>query len=334
MVRFILLALSFFPFCLYATEEAIEQETPAFEEPAATETEDSLATDPYEGEEAPATETYGSDKPVYATEADEVVKLRAKVAAMEKEIHGLRTTKTSPPSSPVSAAPGQISGEGVPQVQSQKLDPDVAAVLTDLGIDTSNLQETMEATTPEEATAMAGAYKSAGSLEVGGAQAEFNRLQGDFKAAYASSDKAILAQFKARCIAFIEKYQTHSLSRSALYYLSRILLKNNEYKEAQNSFARVYKGDEQGPHAADALLGMAVTFVKQSNKPAAIKFVEKVKKDYRPEYLTGETKAELAALSKSLGITSMVKKPQTVIKKGVPQKQSAPKASQKMAVAA
>lgn len=305
MLRYLLILSFLLPLSNWAAQESVEQEEPA----AAVENEESLATDSYEDEDTASTQEYGSDSPVYATPTDEVAKLKQELEAMKKEMQALRSSKPTAQQTNAQAAPGQIAAS-----TSQSLDPDLVAVLDDLGVDSSNLQSSMDARNPEEAVAMANAVKTAGTLEVSDVMSEFNQLEGEFKRVYASGDKAAMNAFKAKCVNYISKHETHSSSRSALYFLARILLKTNDLKEAQNSFARVYRGDEQGPHGADSLLGMAATFLKQNNKAAAIKFIEKVKKEYSKS-MTEDTKAELTALSQAAGIKAAPAKKTSDVKK-------------------
>lgn len=257
------------------------------EQPAAVDD----TADPYDD-----VEPVSSDRPIYPTPTDEVTKLRAEMAEMKKKMAAFEVKQ--PAATP---APGSVNPVSSTKSQAP-LDADVAAVLTDLGVDPNNLQEAMEAHSPEEAVAMANAHKNSGTMEVSGTQGEFDKLSALYHTAMKSEDKGTHTQFKGACAQFIEAHQDHSLSRSALYFMGKILLKSGEVKDAQNAFARVYRGDEQGPHAADALLGMAEVFLKQNNKAAALKFVEKVKKDFKPDYLTDETKAELVSVSKSCGL--------------------------------
>lgn len=294
--------------CAHAASiDAVEQNTTVDE-----------SADTYEAE----AEENTSDKPVYSTPTDEVAKLRAEMAEMKKQMQDMQVKS---PSSKVAPASGSLNPASAPQTKSQpKLDDDVTAVLNDLGVDPNNLQEAMGAHNQEEAVAMANAYKSAGTMEVSGVQGEFDKLSALYHNAMREEDKNLIEQAKGACAQFIDVHQDHSLSRSALFYMAKLLLKLNEVKDAQNAFARVYRGDEQGPHAADALLGMAEVFIKENNKAAASKFIEKVKKDFKPEYLTDDTKADLKRLSGIVG--GGAKKQQPAVKTPV-NKPAAPKAN-------
>lgn len=304
------------------------------------------ATDPYVQENG----EFSSDKPVYSTETDEVTKLRTEMAAMKKEMQELKVAQqplsaprfpssltVSTPPAPGSLHPAPSAAAITPTVKHNPLrhatstpatpvsmqtspdlttlDPDVIAVLHELGVNPHNLQAEMGATSQAEAVAMANAHKASGTLEVSDTQGEFNTLSALYQKAMTTEDKNVWTQGKSACAAFIEKYSDHSLSRSALFFFANILLKSGEIKEAQNAFARVYRGDEQGPHGADSLLGMAEIFLKQGNKAAAIKFIEKVKKDFKPDYLSAETKAHLSLLAKNCGLVETKNTPNSLPQK-------------------
>lgn len=247
--------------------------------------------------------------------------LRAQVASLTNKVQHLEGQLKKGGTNPGSVMP--VNG---PKNAASVIDPDVQDLMNEIGAtDEKQVEDALEAHNPEEAKAMVKARKTAGKLPKNETQSDFNtlhRLYDETMAAVknpAEFNKKANA-FKTMCSNYIEKNNANSSSRSALYYLGCILLEQSQIKEAQNAFARVYRGDEKGPHAADALIGMSQVLILQGNKTAAIKFLEKIKKDFKPDYLTEETKASFKSLVKqssanlSLGGGTSVEKSTKTIK--------------------
>jgi len=172
---------------------------------------------------------------------------------------------------------------------------------------------------PAEQAAMASAREHAGhgTLEVDSVHGQYNKLCGLYNEtmmAEGDAFKAKAKEFKIACAQFIQEHNDHSFSRSAIFYLGSVLLKNGELKEAQQAFATAYKGDEKGPHAADALLGMAEVQAKSNQKDLAKGLLTKVKKDFDSHYLSEDTKEKFKQVSKLAGV-------QLTLGKGQPSEQ-------------
>ncbi len=287
-----------FLFPLYAEGESEEEET-IYEE--VTEEEAIDASD--ESAKASSQNTHS-----------DITALRAQVACLSNKVEHLEGQLKKKPSKPSVSQPGSVMPVVVPSGgETESTDPDVLDLMKEMGVTTMRqVEETLDARNPAEASAMAKARKHAGNLPQGKTQSQFDELHKLYAETIQATDGTSLKKkanvFKEACGKYIEQHQTDSSSRSALYYLGRVLLRENQLKEAQNAFARVYRGDEQGPHAADALLGMAEVLTKQGNKTAAIKFLEKIKKDFEPYSLTDDTRASFKTTAQQAGSTLTLEK--------------------------
>lgn len=248
------------------------------------EEEHTIPDTPAEEAESSSSTVTSSNDPASASLKDEVTFLRAQVVNLRDAVEDMQKKKNS------NASP-------------EKND-DVDYVLHQVAPEPSERMKKFDAHNEVEAKAMEDAEKKAPTLPGGKMQQDFNALQkayGELKSLSLEQQKGKLTTFRKLCDAYIKTYETDSSGRSALYYLGHILFMTQHYKESLNVLARVYKGDEDGPHAADALLYMAHVFHKEKNTEAALKFLEKVKKDFRPEYLTKNTKDLFQKTAKELG---------------------------------
>ena len=233
--------------------------------------------------------------PASASLKDEVTFLRAQVVSLRNAVESMQKKK-------------EVENTSLPNA-------DVEYVVSHVAPEPSSRMKNFDAHTEIEAKAMEDAEKKAPTLPGGKMQQDFNALKKAYDEVLSLSDvqqKEKLPVFRKLCDAYIKTYETDSSSRSALYYLGHLLFETKHYKESLNTCARVYKGDEEGPHAADALLYMAQIFHKEKNKDAALKFLEKIKKDFRPEYLTQNTKILFKNVAKELGSTITLGKPSSV----------------------
>ncbi len=252
-------------------------------------------------EEEPADENFETATSPASANGNDITALRAQIASLTNKVQQLEGQLKVQRQTP-STAPGAIPIQGPANAQAHiTQDPDVKALMQEIGAtNEQELEKSLDAHSAKEAAAMAHAHQKTGHLPVGPAQSDFDRLHKLYNEVMLA-DAATLPQkaqaFTTTCNHYITTHQTDPSSRSALYYLGRVLLKQNKLKESQSTFARVYRGDEQGPHAADALIGMAEILIAQGNHPAAIKFLEKIKKDFKADYLTKETKESFKSVA-------------------------------------
>lgn len=238
--------------------------------------------------------------------------LKAQLDAVKAELAQVKKTPTSTPATPATPtpAPGAIApavqpittqqpvvAQTVAQTKTPEINKGADPIANLLGEDDS------ESSNPAEREATAKARESAGpgTLTTDSVHDQYNRLCGLYNEAMIAEGEAFKAkatQFKAACASFINQHKDHSFSRSAIFYLGGVLLKNGENAEAQQAFATAYKGDEKGPHAADALLGMAEVSAKNGQKDFAVGFLSKVKKDFDPHHLTEDTKEKFKHVAK------------------------------------
>lgn len=248
------------------------------------EEEHTIPDTPAEEFDSSSSSLSSSSDPASASLKDEVTFLRAQVVSLRNAVESMQKKKES-------------------ETPSENTD-DVQYVLSHVAPKPSERMKKFDAHTEAEATAMEEAEQKAPTLPGGKMQRDFNALQkayNEITSLNIDQQKSKLSAFRKLSDAYIKTYETDSSSRSALYYLGHILFTTQHYKESLNVLARVYKGDEEGPHAADALLYMAQIFHKEKNTEAALKFLEKVKKDFRPEYLTQNTKDLFHRIAKELG---------------------------------
>lgn len=244
---------------------------------------------------------------------NDITALRAQMASLTHKMQRLEgelkrahqgSSGTPPPGGVMPIAVSPI----LPPKDNAVIDPDVLELMQEIGATTeTQAQEALEAHSKDEAVAMAHARKHTGTLPKGSTPSDLDHLHKLYNETMAETEATKLTQkanaFKTACGQYIQTHQTDSSSRSALYYLGRVLLKQSQLKDAQNAFARVYRGDEEGPHAADALLGMCRVLLKQGNTSAVVKFLEKIKKDFKPDYLSDDTKASFKSVAKETGVT-------------------------------
>lgn len=249
--------------------------------------------------------------PASASLKDEVNFLRAQVVSLRNAVENLQKKS--------------------PDVDDESPSKDVKDVLDHIAPQPSARMKKFDAHSEEEAKAMEEAEKKSHNLPNGPMQRDFNGVQKAYSELLSMKPDQLTAKlgsFRKLCDTYIKKYETDPSSRSALYYLGHVLFVSHHYKESLNVLARVYKGDEDGPHAADALLYMAQIFHKEKKTDAALKFLEKITKDFRPEYLTSSTKELFERVAKEIGSKLTLSK-QNSPKSGAQKKDASPKASEK-----
>lgn len=264
--------------------------------------------------------------PITSPPGDDIVSLKAHIQALQKELQLIKQSlpqtgpsaqthqssemqhkdipatslePTPPPAAPsVPVIPAESSTRPAPAsipIQSvtspsAALDEDVSAILSEMKTPSILHAPNSEAKVLGEPNTNA---QPSTVLHDGALFETFHDLKNQFEAIArhreSPSFKADAQSFIHECRAYVDAHQRDATGRSALYLCARMMLVLSQLKEAQKAFAQVYKGDEDGPHAAEALLGMAEVLLVQGQKPAAIKFLEKVRKDFPKEYLTQET---------------------------------------------
>ncbi len=243
----------------------------------------------------------------------QIQELTAELKSVKQELNQLKKPSSAPAAAPAS---GSVTSSGVPTGESSVAFVPVVNKSSDdlIGSMLPGQDDNDEAKTPEERAATEKARETAGpgNFIDGPISDEYNelkKLHDDIMLENGEIPQSKIVNFKSLCNRFTKKYEKHSRSRSAAFLLARIFMKNNDLELAQQSFALVYKDDEKGPHAADALLGLAEINAKNGNKGFAIKFLEKLKEDFDPNHLDEDKRKEFKRIAKLAGSSIALDKP-------------------------